>query len=240
MADPGLWSVEHSAMDLKNWKGCPRPTGETMQGRYVVLERLDFARHGDGLFEASTTPDAPERFRYLFEHPPQNREELDAWLERAASSQDPFFYAVIDKASGKVAGRQALMRIDTVHGVIEIGSILWNGIVARKPAATEAQYLFMRHAFRDLGYRRYEWKCHDLNEPSKRAALRFGFTFEGVFRQHMVAKGANRDTAWFSIIDREWPALETAYEAWLHPSNFGPDGIQRKRLGEFISVHSQG
>jgi RimJ/RimL family protein N-acetyltransferase len=227
-------------MDLRQWKGCARPTAERLEGRYVVLERLDIARHGDGLFSASTTADAAERFRYLFEYPPESREAFEPWLEKAAASTDPLFFAVIERASGTIAGRQALMRIDMVHGVIEIGSILWNGLVARRPAATEAQYLFMRHAFRDLGYRRYEWKCNDLNEPSKRAAIRFGFSFEGVFRQHMVAKGENRDTAWFSVIDSEWPALETAYGAWLDPSNFDVQGNQRQRLADLISVARQG
>jgi RimJ/RimL family protein N-acetyltransferase len=127
------------------------------------------------------------------------------------------------------------MRIDSGNGVIEIGGIFWGAVVARKPAATEAQYLFMKYVFAELGYRRYEWKCHNLNEPSKRAALRFGFQFEGVFRQHMVFKGGNRDTAWFSIIDQEWPPLSKAYEAWLDPANFDAAGTQRRRLEEFIN-----
>jgi RimJ/RimL family protein N-acetyltransferase len=135
--------------------------------------------------------------------------------------------------SGKIAGRQALMRIDSTFGVIEIGSIYWGPLVARKPAATEAQFLFSTYVFDVLGYRRYEWKCHNLNEPSKRAALRFGFKFEGVFRQHLVFKGDNRDTAWFSIIDKEWPALRKAYEAWLDPSNFYATGEQKRRLEDF-------
>ena len=143
------------------------------------------------------------------------------------------FFAVIDKASGKVAGRQTFLRIEHVHGVIEIGHIYWGPLVARKPAATEAQFLFTKYAFDDLGYRRYEWKCNNLNEPSKRAAERFGFTFEGVFRQHLVIKGQNRDTAWYSIIDKEWPALRRAYEGWLDPANFDSDGQQKRKLEDF-------
>lgn len=222
-------------MALSNWQGCPPPTKKLLSGRYVTLEKLDAGKHGDGLFGASTTPDASKQFTWLFESVPADRAAFAPWLEKAAASSDPLFYAVIDKASGKVAGRQALMRIDSVHGVIEIGSILWNSLVARKPAATEALYLFMRHAFEDLGYRRFEWKCHNLNEPSKLAALRFGFSFEGIFRQHMVLKGANRDTAWYSIIDSEWPRLKRAYEAWLDPLNFDATGMQKQKLADLIA-----
>ena len=150
-----------------------------------------------------------------------------------AKSEDPQFFAVIDKASGKVAGRQTLMRIDSAHGAIEIGNIYWGPLISRKPAATEAQFLFMQYIFDELGYRRYEWKCNNDNLPSKRAAERFGFSFEGIFRQHMVAKGKNRDTAWFSILDSEWPALKKAYQAWLAPENFDSDGQQKKKLEEF-------
>ena len=124
------------------------------------------------------------------------------------------------------------MRIDQAHGVIEIGNILWSSLMARSPASTEALFLFAKHAFDDLGYRRFEWKCNNLNEPSKQAALRYGFSFEGVFRQHMVVKGQNRDTAWFSMLDSEWPLLRTAFERWLDPANFGSDGKQLKRLAD--------
>ena len=204
-----------------------------MDGSYARLEPLDAERHGDGLFEASAVNDADSRFRWLMEYPPTSREALTPWLDKSQASQDPLFFAVIDKSSGKIAGRQALMRIDSNSGVIEIGNIYWGPLVSRKPAATEAQFLFAKYVFDVLGYRRYEWKCHALNEPSKRAAVRFGFKFEGVFRQHLVFKGGNRDTAWFSIIDKEWPALREAYEAWLDPSNFDATGEQKRRLEDF-------
>jgi RimJ/RimL family protein N-acetyltransferase len=139
----------------------------------------------------------------------------------------------VDKSSGKAAGRQSLMRIDITHGVIEIGAIYWGPLISRRPAATEALYLFAQYVFDELGYRRFEWKCHNMNEPSKRAAARFGFKFEGVFRQHVVFKGGNRDTAWFSIIDGEWPALHAAYEAWLDPDNFDVAGSQKRTLEDF-------
>ena len=137
--------------------------------------------HGDGLFEASTVADADERFRWLSDDPPESRAAFQPWLEKAEASEDPLFFTVIDKASGKVAGRQTLMRIDPANGVIEIGNIYWGPLMSRKPAATEAQFLFMQYAFDELGYRRYEWKCNNRNEPSKRAAMRFGFTVRGRF-----------------------------------------------------------
>ena len=219
--------------DLTNWTPRPVPAREPLEGRFVRLEPLDPQKHGDGLYEASSVIDADDRFRYLFEFPPQDRIAFNEWLEKVAASKDPLFFAVVDKATGKVAGRQTLMRIDPNFGVIEIGNIYWGPLISRKPAATEAQYLFMAYIFDELGYRRYEWKCNNDNAPSKRAAERFGFKFEGVFRQHMVAKGKNRDTAWFSVIDSEWPALRAAYQAWLSPENFDADGKQIKRLEEF-------
>ena len=187
----------------------------------------------DVLFVACSVGDADKRFTWLFEVPPATRQALGPWVERVSGSEDPLFFAVIGKASGKVAGRQALMRIDPVHGAIEIGNIYWGPLISRKPAATEAQFLFMQYIFDELGYRRYEWKCNDNNAPSKRAAERFGFQFEGIFRQHMVTKGNNRDTAWFSIIDSEWPALKQAYQAWLAPENFDSDGQQIRKLEDF-------
>ncbi|MCA0943819.1 GNAT family N-acetyltransferase [Salipiger pacificus] len=218
------------AEDLFHWTPRPRPSAEAIEGRFVWLEKLDPARHTDGLFAASAVPDGDERFRWLPDLPPQNRTEFRSWVEPAAASQDPLFYAVIDKTSGKVAGRQALMRLDPANGVAEIGHIYWGPLISRKPAATEALYLSARHIFDDLGYRRFEWKCDDDNLPSKRAALRFGFRHEGVFHQHMIVKGRNRDTAWFAMLDRDWEALRSAYEIWLKADNFEADGMQRKTL----------
>ncbi len=222
--------------DLSNWQPRPRPERRVLEGRTVRLEPLEAARHGDELFEASSVTDAGSRFAWLPEFPPQDRAAFQPWLEKAEASPDPLFFAVIDKASGKVAGRQTLMRIDASNGVAEIGNIYWGPLMSRKPAATEAQFLFASYIFDELGYRRYEWKCNNANEPSKRAAGRFGFRFEGLFRQHMVVKGENRDTAWYSIIDTEWPALKNAYISWLDPSNFDADGQQIRRLEEFRSA----
>lgn len=223
---------------VANWTARERPKADPLEGHYVRLEKLDATRHGDALFKASSTPDGDERFRWLGEHAPTDKAAFIEWVEKAAASTDPYFFAVIDKASGKVAGRQSFMRIDTANGVIEIGAILWNPPVAQRPAATEALYLFARHAFDDLGYRRFEWKCNNENKPSKRAALRFGFTFEGIFRQHMVVKGKSRDTAWYSMIDAEWPQLRASFEEWLDPSNFDSEGRQRKRLEDIRAAHA--
>jgi len=217
--------------DLKNWTPRPRPQRKALEGRYVRLEPLSATKHGDGLFEAACAE--ADRFRWLFETSPESRAAFQPWLEKVEASEDPLFFTVLDKTSGKVAGRQTLMRVDPTFGVIEIGNILWGPLVARKPAATEAQFLFAKYVFDELGYRRYEWKCNNRNEPSKRAAERFGFRFEGVFRQHMIVKGENRDTAWYSIIDKEWPDLKLAYEGWLDPGNFDSDGKQKRRLEDF-------
>jgi RimJ/RimL family protein N-acetyltransferase len=217
---------------LGNWQPRPRPDRVVLKGRYVRLEPLSATAHGDGLFAASAVPDADNKFAWLSEHSPSSHDDFLAWVEQAERSTDPLFFAVIDKASGQVAGRQSLMRIDPAFGVIEIGNIYWGPLISRRPAATEAQFLFMKYVFDGLGYRRYEWKCNNRNEPSKHAARRFGFQHEGIFRQHMIVKGENRDTAWFSIIDKEWPALRAAYERWLDPSNFDAAGGQKRRLEE--------
>ncbi len=216
-------------MDLRNWKGVSRPERTVLDGQYVRLEPLDAERHAPTLFEAAIAPGADDRFRYLAEGPPSDFEELHRWAVKAAASSDPLFFAVIDKRTGRAEGRQSFMRIDAGNGVIEIGNIMWGPAIARARAATEALFLFANYAF-GLGYRRFEWKCNDLNLPSKRAAERFGFKFEGLFRQHMVVKGLNRDTAWFSIIDADWPQLRMGYEYWLRPENFTSLGEQRAKL----------
>lgn len=218
--------------DLARWKPCPRPERIVLEGAYCRLEPLDPARHGSELFSASMAPGAQDRFRYLFESACA-RPEFDQWLARTASSVDPLAFAVLDRASGRCEGRQTLMRITPEHGVIEIGSILWGPAISRSRVSTEALYLFAKYSFETLGYRRFEWKCNSLNAPSIRAARRFGFTFEGEFRQHMVLKGANRDTHWFSMLDSEWPALRSAFERWLAADNFDANGAQRARLESF-------
>ncbi len=223
---------------LPDWTPRPRPERIPLSGRFVSMEPLTTAAHLDGLFQESAVADtdAARRFTWLFETPPASPQDLQPWMDKAEASTDPLFYALIDRASGRVAGRQGLMRIDHTHGVIEIGNIYWGPTIARKPAATEALFLAARYVFDDLGYRRFEWKCNNDNLPSRKAALRFGFQHEGVFRQHMVAKGMNRDTAWFAMTDKDWQTLRPAYEAWLSPDNFDAAGQQRQRLEDLRQV----
>lgn len=206
-----------------------RPDRRVLEGRYVRLEPIGL-QHTADLFAASSVGDADQRFAYLFEYPPGTLADMERWVAAQLGKDDPVVYAVVDRATGRAGGRQQFMRIAPEHGVIEIGGIYWGPDIARTRLATEALYLAARHAFDDLGYRRFEWKCNDLNLPSKRAAERFGFTFEGVFRQHMIIKGANRDTAWFSMLDREWPDRRAGFEAWLDPDNFDAEGHQREAL----------
>ncbi len=204
------------------------PQRITLEGRYVRLEPLE-QRHAADLFAVSTMPGGAERYRWLFSHAPQSLADMHAKIEAWNAGPD-LHVAVIDKASFKAVGQQGWMRIRPEHGSIEMGGVYWGLPMARTRMATEALYLFARHAFDDLGYRRFEWKCNNRNEPSKAAATRFGFTFEGVFRQDMILKGESRDTAWFSMLDSEWPALRAEYERWLSPDNFDGEGRQKTRL----------
>ncbi|MEQ8599883.1 MAG: GNAT family protein [Devosia sp.] len=204
------------------------PARSVLEGRYARLEPLALS-HAADLFEVANLPGGPERFRWLFSDAPQSVAATGAWIEQVNAGQDSYV-AILDKASGKALGQQAWMRIRPEHGSIEIGGVYWGLPMARSRLATEALFLFARHAFDDLGYRRFEWKCNNANEPSKAAATRFGFTFEGVFRQDMIVKGLSRDTAWFSMLDGEWPALRAEFERWLAPDNFDADGQQKTRL----------
>jgi len=204
----------------------PRPARTLLEGRYCRLEPLG-AAHAADLFD---TCRSPALYDYLSDPPPGSIADMRAWITRVAAVDDPLFFAVVDRATGRTCGRQALMRITPEHGVIEIGNICWGTGAGRTRVATEALFLCARHVFDDLGYRRFEWKCNDLNGPSKAAALRFGFAFEGTFRQHMWVKGANRDSAWFAMIDGDWPRLKAAYERWLDAANFDAAGRQRAPL----------
>ncbi|MDN5586400.1 MAG: GNAT family N-acetyltransferase [Brevibacterium sp.] len=219
--------------NLTDWAGVKPPRRETIHGRYVDLEPLDAQRHSDSLFAAASAEGSDERFRYLPQTPQTERNDFDAWMTTASESPDPLFFAVVDRSTGRAEGRQALMRIDAVNGVIEIGNILWGPALSRTRGATEALFLFADLAFAS-GYRRFEWKCDNDNAPSKKAATRFGFTFEGLFRQHLVIKGRNRDTAWFSIIDSEWPSLRAAFVQWLDEDNFDESGAQKSSLSELM------
>ena len=217
-------------MELLAWQGAQRPERVTLEGRYARLEPLSLAVHGEQLFASALEPGADDRFRYLPDRTPADYAGFAAWMEKSAASADPMFSAVIDIRTGRAEGRQALMRIDATNGVVEIGNILWGPAIARSRVATEALFLAAAYIFDTLGFRRFEWKCNDLNAPSKRAAERFGFVFEGVFRKHMVVKGLNRDTAWFAMTDDDWRAVKPACLAWLDPDNFDVHGQQRTKL----------
>ncbi len=207
-----------------------RPRRVALPGRYVEVVPVDAARHAADLYAAATGPGTETIWTYLSVGPWSDRASLDAWLAQAERSEDPFTYALVDKASGKALGIATYMRIEPAHRVIEVGGIWYTPALQRTRAATEAMYLMAKNAFEVLRYRRYEWKCNAFNEPSRRAAQRLGFTYEGLFRQHMIARGRNRDTAWFSMLDGEWPARRQAFERWLAPENFDAAGRQRTRL----------
>jgi RimJ/RimL family protein N-acetyltransferase len=200
-----------------------------LEGRYARLEPIA-VRHVADLYRAATEAGADGRFAYLFEEAPDSEADMAAYVQKVSAQDDPLLFAVIDRASGRAEGRQALMRIVPEHGVIEIGAIYWGPRMARTRLATEALFLHARYIFEELGYRRFEWKCNDRNAPSKKAAERFGFAFEGIFRQHMIQKGENRDTAWFAMLDGDWPRLRAEYERWLEPANFDADGAQKTPL----------
>jgi RimJ/RimL family protein N-acetyltransferase len=217
--------------DLSNWQPRPAPQRQPLAGRFLRLEPLDSARHGDELWLALQGPGCdPALWDYLPYGPFASREPFDAWLAGNAASVDPLFYTVIELASGRALGLLSYLRIAPRDGSIEIGHIAFGRAMQRTPASTEAVYLLADLAMSTLGYRRLEWKCNALNTRSMHAAERLGFTYEGLFRQHMVVKGQNRDTAWFSIIDTEWPARRAAFERWLASDNFDAEGRQKQRL----------
>jgi RimJ/RimL family protein N-acetyltransferase len=203
-----------------------------MIGRYCRLEPVGVARHEADLFAAYLEAPDGRDWTYLFHERPTQPEEFHSYLTKLESSEDPLHFAIVDAQTSKAVGTAALMRIDPAHGVIEVGSITFSPRLKKTRAATESMYLFMRRVFDELRYRRYEWKCDSLNAPSRSAAERYGFTFEGIFRNAIVYKGRKRDTAWYSITEAEWPPVCAAFEEWLDPANFDDRGRQKRRLGE--------
>ena len=217
---------------LPDFAAPPLPAHDTtLAGAFVTLRPLDAARDASELYRCSHPPDGdPAIWTYLFDGPFTSLAEMQEALAGAEHAVDRVFFTVVPAVSAVPRGICSYLRIEPAHGCIEIGNIWFASSVQRSTAATEAIYLLARHVFDDLGYRRLEWKCNALNAPSRRAALRFGFLFEGVFARHMVIKGRNRDTAWFAITDDRWPAIRDAFETWLAPSNFDADGQQRLSL----------
>jgi RimJ/RimL family protein N-acetyltransferase len=211
-----------------DWKGAKAPERVVHQGRYVRLEPVDAERHAVDLYQRSK--DQPLLWTYLGYGPFADQASFTAWLAERAKETDPLFFAVIDLASGRASGVVSYLRITPAQGVIEIGHIWFTPVLQRSRQATEAIYLMARQVFEVWGYRRLEWKCDSLNAPSRRAAARFGFAFEGVFLQHLIVKGRNRDTAWFAMLDREWPEIRAGFERWLEPGNFDAGGTQKRSL----------
>jgi RimJ/RimL family protein N-acetyltransferase len=213
-----------------DWTPARVPERAGLEGELVRLEPVDPAHHGPALFESSHGEAAAGLWDYLPNGPFATHADFTAWLEACATSEDPLFFTIVDTATGRPEGMCSYLRITPGQGVIEIGHIWFSPALQRTRQATEAIYLLARHVFDDLGYRRLEWKCNALNEPSRRAAERLGFTFEGVFRQHMVVKGRNRDTAWYAMLDGDWPVAGRAFREWLSAGNVDEDGRQRRSL----------
>ena len=226
-------SDERLGTPVPGWTPPPAPMGEVLEGQYVRLERLDADAHAADLHRAYSGHDA--LWDYMPYGPFSSAAAYHSWVKETASGEDPLFYVLRDKATGHCGGVASYLRITPAAGSIEVGHICLSPEVAKGRVWTEAMFLMMDWAFRN-GYRRYEWKCNALNMASRRAAQRLGFSYEGIFRQAAVIKGRNRDTAWFAVIDTEWPALREAYAAWLSPRNFDAAGRQKERLSDLTRL----
>ncbi|MGW5941563.1 GNAT family N-acetyltransferase [Streptomyces celluloflavus] len=215
---------------LPDWTVRPAPARVTLDGRFCRVEPLDADRHTDDLYSAYARAADGRDWTYMMAGPFGSRDDYHGYVVTVTQADDPLHYAVIDLRSGKAVGTLSLMRQDPSNGVVEVGNVAFSPLLKQTPISTEAQFLLMSYVFDELGYRRYEWKCDSLNEPSRRAAQRLGFTFEGIFRQAVVYKGRSRDTAWYSVIDSEWPQVGKALREWLSPDNFDADGRQKQSL----------
>jgi len=217
---------------LANWQSCPHPRGATMQGRRCRLEPIDIDLHASDLFTAFSLDQDQRNWTYLPYGPFATEDDFRSWMLAACLGDDPCFFSVIDLASAKAVGVASYLRIEPGVGVIEVGHIHFSPSMQGRPISTEAMFLMMRQVFDVWGYRRYEWKCDALNQPSCAAAQRLGFMFEGIFRQATMYKQRNRDTAWYSILDREWPTAKAVFEQWLNVDNFDADGGQKTSLSQ--------
>ncbi|HXT36802.1 MAG TPA: GNAT family protein [Chloroflexota bacterium] len=225
-----MMPARETRAEALNWTPARAPRLSILAGITVRLEPVDPEAHAQALSAAARDSRDPALWDFMSVGPFKDDDAFRSWLETAATSRDPLFFTVIDQATGQPEGMVSYLRITPAHGVIEIGSIWFGPTLQRTRQATETIYLLARHVFEDLGYRRLEWKCDARNERSRRAAERFGFRYEGVFAQHMVSKGRNRDTAWFAMLDRDWPAIGAAFTTWLRPENFDPAGRQLRSL----------
>jgi RimJ/RimL family protein N-acetyltransferase len=221
---------------VEGWSEARRPERTALAGRYCRIEPIEVERHAAALYDAYMQAPDSRDWTYLFYERPASVDLLRGYLQNLAASVDPLHYAVVDLASMRALGTASLMRIEPVHGVIEVGNISYSPLLKRTRAGTEAMHLLMRYVFDELGYRRYEWKCDSLNAPSRSSALRYGFQFEGIFRRAIIYKSRSRDTAWYSIIKEEWPRIRTAFQAWLDPGNFDAAGRQLRTL---VAIRAQ-
>jgi RimJ/RimL family protein N-acetyltransferase len=216
-------------LPIPHWQPPAWPSREPLEGRFCRVEALSGERHASELHEANSLDTDNRNWTYMTYGPFESWEAYRDWVSASAATSDPLFFAIVDKTLKRAVGVASYLRIEPRHGSIEVGHLQFSPLLQGKPAATEAMFLMMKRAF-ELGYRRYEWKCNALNEPSRRAAQRLGLSYEGLFRQAAVVKGRNRDTAWYAAIDQEWPALKAAFQEWLAPSNFDESGRQRVAL----------
>jgi RimJ/RimL family protein N-acetyltransferase len=220
---------------VPTWTDRRRPPRSPIVGRFCTVEPLEPRKHGRDLFDAAATDTEGRIWTYLAYGPFTTHQAYAGWMQMTCMGEDPQFHAIVDAATAKAVGVASLMRIDPKGGVLEVGHICLTPLAQKSTVATESMFLLMRRAFDELAYRRYEWKCDALNLPSRKAAERLGFSYEGLFRQATVYKGRNRDTAWYSIIDKEWPYLRAAYETWLDASNFDAKGKQKQRLSDLTA-----
>jgi RimJ/RimL family protein N-acetyltransferase len=223
---------------MSGWQGVANPPITPMEGRFCRVELLNSDSHLDDLYDAYSDDSEGALWTYMAVGPFNSKEGFRTWLESVCESDDPLFHAIIDLSTNNAIGVAAYMRIQADVGVIEVGNILFSPRLQKTPQATEAMFLMMRRVFDELGYRRYEWKCDSLNTASRKSAERLGFSLDGIFEQAIVYKGRNRDTAWYSILDREWPILRNAYIRWLDPGNFDEQGLQKRALKQFVSLES--
>lgn len=215
---------------VPNWTACPYPQPLILEGDYCHLEPVNADKHLDALFAAYYLAEDDRDWTYLFSERPTNKDAFHHYLKQLEQSRDPLHFTIIDNQTEQPVGTIALMRIDPQHGVIEVGHVVFSPLLKQTIMSTEVHFLLMQYVFEQLGYRRYEWKCDSLNAPSRKAAERLGFTFEGIFRQAIVYKNRSRDTAWFSIIDHEWAKMQYAFQNWLSADNFDENGKQKKTL----------
>ena len=221
---------------VENWKICEAPTKTKIEGKFCILEILNIEKHSEDLFNSFAKDIKDYDWTYLHYGGFKSLIEFEKWINKFCSQNDPLFYTVIDKNQYIAVGMASYLNIKQNIGNIEVGHIHYSPLMQKKTIGTEVMYLMMKHVFDELGYRRYEWKCDSLNKRSCKAAKRFGFTFEGIFRQHNIVKGHNRDTAYFSIIDIEWNRIKNNYETWLNSSNFNEDGKQKKSLTSLMQL----